>query len=330
MSSLRPLSFVVVGSARSGTTLVQRLLCELPGVTMPPETHFLSMFARGVLERQRGRLSPVEIRAELDQWSALDQVRGVQLDIPAVLSRVGDPCESLAELFSAVVDVLAGEGTVVGEKTPAHLLWWRPLSRALPELRIVAVVRDPRAVVASNLRAPWVRHYVESGWPEDELHVALATTWTFEQAQVGALSKTLGERALVLRYEDVVTDTARVRARLSVFLGLGLGAGHSEPRARAAKSFILPWETWKHDVAGPMQPERIDAWRNQGLEPEQASVVASLCRSGMRRFGYAQDDARGLGDLVRLTRRNATTRQRRHALIAWLEQDLAGISQVVL
>ena len=33
-------SFLMVGTPRSGTTLLQRLACELPGVGMPPETHF--------------------------------------------------------------------------------------------------------------------------------------------------------------------------------------------------------------------------------------------------------------------------------------------------
>jgi len=41
--------FLIVGSARSGTTLVQRLACELPGVAMPPETHFFDIFLRRLL-----------------------------------------------------------------------------------------------------------------------------------------------------------------------------------------------------------------------------------------------------------------------------------------
>ena len=33
------------GTPRSGTIVTQRLCCELPGVVMPPETHFLHLFA---------------------------------------------------------------------------------------------------------------------------------------------------------------------------------------------------------------------------------------------------------------------------------------------
>ena len=36
----RDVDFLIVGTPRSGTTLVQRLACELPGVGMPRETEF--------------------------------------------------------------------------------------------------------------------------------------------------------------------------------------------------------------------------------------------------------------------------------------------------
>jgi len=36
--------FAIVGSPRSGTTLVQRLCCELEGVVVPYETHFFSAY----------------------------------------------------------------------------------------------------------------------------------------------------------------------------------------------------------------------------------------------------------------------------------------------
>ena len=60
------LRFVIIGTARSGTTLVQRLCAELPGVWVPPETHFwdLADRARHYFEFPlRGRS-----RAEFVDW----------------------------------------------------------------------------------------------------------------------------------------------------------------------------------------------------------------------------------------------------------------------
>ena len=50
------LSFLVVGTARSGTTLVQRLCCELPRVWVPGETHFWSMAPE------------IQMRGNRDSW----------------------------------------------------------------------------------------------------------------------------------------------------------------------------------------------------------------------------------------------------------------------
>lgn len=271
-----PLAFVIVGTSRSGTTLVQRLACELPGVSVPPETHFLSNFALGLVARRRFPLPPEVVEEELDRYLALPSCRGLALSPAQVATGFDGGCGSVFELFAAVVAQLAADAPVVGEKTPEHLLWWRPLTCAWPGLKVVAVVRDPRAVVASNLAAPF-------GMGTTEL---LAERWAADQRELTAARQALRpEQLLVLRYEDVVADPVDARLRLARHLGVAVTASSGAPATSARLGdqqgrLYHEWETWKSRVDDPVTTDRIDAWREH-LSVRALRVIEAVCRAGM-------------------------------------------------
>src|SRR5437588_2405307 len=120
-------AFLIVGSQRAGTTLVQRLACELDGVAVPPETHFFSSrFAGSLVQRNTFPLDRRTLADELQRYASLPTSRGFDLDVDAVIERLGGSCRSWERLFGAIVRQLAGPDVpVVGEKTPGHLPWWR-------------------------------------------------------------------------------------------------------------------------------------------------------------------------------------------------------------
>jgi hypothetical protein len=143
------------------------------------------------------------------------------------------------------------------------------------------VVRDPRAVVASDLDMPWRTDPTLPAWG-DHIHLAFATLWSFFQGQVLRMSHELGdERCLVLRYEDVVREPDATRRRLASFLDRPLDAA---PQA-APSSIVLPSETWKARALEPVDERRVASWRDR-LSPRQAREITVVCRERMRTFGY--------------------------------------------
>jgi hypothetical protein len=281
-------AFLVVGSARSGTTLVQRLICELPGVKMPPETHFFSQFAAGLLARRSFPLDTEQLSEELASFAASKSSRGLDIDADAVVSDLAGACDGPFALFDALVRRISGPAEMWGEKTPDHLLWWRPIARSAPWMRFVAVVRDPRAVVASNIEMPWRDDQRMPAWG-DQIHLAFAERWACLQRQVKAMRSELGPtRSLVVRYEDVVADPDETRARLAEFLGRRARADLQA----APAGIVLPWESWKREALGPVVRDRVDSWR-QSLGDSRAREVAAVCRTGMRDFGYADAPSTG-------------------------------------
>ncbi len=317
--------FLIVGSPRSGTTLVQRLAGEIPGVAMPTETHFFDIFVRRLLERGPPPFGASRLAQEIDEWRQMVQVRGVEVDPSSIIAALGGRCDSLLDLFDAIVRQVAPEGTLYGEKTPNHLYWWRPIVRALPTVRMIAIVRDPRAVVASTLGAPWLSEVVHPRWGTDS-YVAVAERWRAEQQLVQTMSKSLGARCLVLRYEDVVTDPTRARDAIGRLLGVTTSA----PLTGAARPVVAqPWETWKVDALTDVRTDRTSAWSDE-LGPRRSLVVKSVCGRPMRAFGYRTSSAERVVAAVAGATLNPLTQWRRRALRKGQRINLAWIDGVEL
>lgn len=318
--------FLVVGSARSGTTLVQRLACELPGVAMPPETHFFDVLVPDLLRRGAPPLDGARLAEEIGAWRSMEQVRGMDVDVDAVVGALGERCDSVVRLFDVLVRHLVPPAERYGEKTPKHLLWWRPLTDARPSMKVVAVVRDPRSVVASNLAAPWATGISNWDWGDD-LYVAMAERWRVEQEQVLLMARTLGPRCTVLRYEDVVADPSASRRTIARLIGVDDTV--PVPGASGAAGIVLPWETWKADALAEVHTRRVDAWQSD-LGERRGRVVSALCARTMDRFGYRRTVRERIGDAAVAARLHPATHRRRRAYRRQLLDEIEWINGVSL
>lgn len=78
-------AFLIVGTPRSGTTLVQRLASELPGVAIPPETHFFSLFVAVCRNEMRAfgyeALHPEAARAALAKLSFPQRYQRLRFEV---------------------------------------------------------------------------------------------------------------------------------------------------------------------------------------------------------------------------------------------------------
>lgn len=292
----RRVSFMIVGTRRSGTTLVQRLACEIPGVRVPPETQFFHQLARRLLRSRSLPLDGEALRHEIEIYSKKNHARHLGLDPSAIVADLGGATEDVFELFSAIVRYLAGPAIVYGEKSPPHLLWCRALGRRFPHLKFVAVVRDPRAVVASSLKLSW----------NTKSHVLMAQQWSLDQRYLLKTRRILGDaRVLLLRYEDVVSDPQSARRHLAHFLDVPFDGGTA---AVALRDIAMPRETWKANVVDPVDPERAVAWQ-ASLSPSQIQDISAICRHEMVAFGYHD----GLPDRLAAYRRIAHLPPRQQA-----------------
>jgi hypothetical protein len=263
---------MVVGTPRSGTTLVQRLVTEECGLAGAPESHFFTLVP--VMLRRSGSLEKA-----LRAYATAPQLRGCRLDVDALLEVVGPGGGTLYDVFRAVMHQLAQGAEAVCEKTPGHLWSWQRLTRRTRRLQLVIVVRDPRAVVASLRTARFTAHPI----------AVLAEQWRVDAAMARRAQRALGPgRVLLLRYEDVVASEGRARQALARFR-----PPRTPPAAvqRASGPIVLPWEHWKEGATQAVTRDREEAWRAE-LTADEIAQVEFVCRRTMAWFGYVASQPR--------------------------------------
>lgn len=271
------LKFLIIGTARSGTTLVQRLCAELPGVWVPAETHFWDLADRARHRFEfplRGRA-----RAEFVDWMMRElHDRDIAVDPASIVEdlRVRPVRIGLWQVFEATVAAMSPRSDVLGEKTPNHIAWWEHFAHARPELKYVAVVRDPRAVLRSQRGVTWGEHDA----------FALAERWLAHQRAIRDCARILGpDRCLVIRYEDLVANTDDHHEQLAGFLGVPFEPRELTRRQLSRHPLFPEREKWKDKATGQVTGDRIDTWRSS-LTDEDVAVIQATCGAEMAAFGY--------------------------------------------
>lgn len=228
----------IAGTGRSGSTLLSKLLDTVPGTFAAGEVRFLWEWAI-----REGR--PCSCGADIEQcpvWSAVllrayggantPLPRGHELasrflryrQLPRLLRsvRTGSGAawhlDEVGRLFRAMADISGASVVVDSSKLPT---FGYLLSRAAAiDLRVVHLVRDPRATAWSWMRSNQ-RHGRRAGEPRMDEFSALKTAlvWNASNAVASALLSRPRRRYLSVRYEDLVQDPCAVLERILRFIG---------------------------------------------------------------------------------------------------------------
>ncbi len=275
----------IVGSERSGTTLLTVLLGRHPRMVATPETHFCY------------RLSPRRFFATLPRsrliadLAAMDRFADLECDpreVAAVLRRLPP---TPAGCFEALLTHLAerqGKEIVV-EKSPHHVFAGDMLLEHFPEARIVHIVRDGRDTVLSIHRTGW--SWVGSNLPR------YAVTWHRCVAAGLGLEQRHPQRVARVRFEDLVRRPEEELQRLCCFLGVTY---QPEMLTAATPSPAVPaWEAKVKAKATTLpDPSRIHAWR-ETLLPADRWLLNALMAPYLERLHYPEP---GLEDCPPLRR----------------------------
>lgn len=141
--------FFIVGSARSGTTLVRMILNSHPGVAVPPESRFIVELWRGEKAVDVGEtLAALAAHPRFQLWS---------LPIEKVREQLGPTARApYAEIMTAAYTAYAKSRgkTRWGDKTPRYVQHIPLLAELFPDARFVHIIRDGRNVALSYADVP--------------------------------------------------------------------------------------------------------------------------------------------------------------------------------
>lgn len=273
---------------RSGSTLLAGLIDrhEQIGVTLETESFAELLETGATLGDER------DLRRILDILYAEAKFRDWGVDraaLAAALSALPRPA-GFDALMRTVLDLAFGHRDlacylVKGTRLTHHI---RRLRAAVPGARFVHIVRDPRAVFASQSRA---RGSATGARMNTDPHDA-ARRWA---ANLSRVDRARGPDLIELRYEDLLADSERSVTEILRFLSRpGLPPlGTPEPAGDASAARYLGripanQQHLHRRLGEAARTERIDAWRDELSAAEIALVQAGAGRMLQAR-GYAAD-----------------------------------------
>jgi hypothetical protein len=303
------------GLGRSGTTVVERVLGEVPGVCSAGELVHLwfravlgdercgcgepfsrCAFWQGVGERAFGgwdrslaeRMETLRARVDRTRFIPRLMLRGTR---GATGAELAEYVSVFRRLYQAIADQ-SGAAVVVDSSKHSSLAYCLRTDPGI-DLRVVHAVRDSRGVAYSwtkEVRRP------ESAEGSDLMTryspVRSALLWMGHNTSLALLAR-LGTPTRVLRYEDFVAEPERRVRELAVFAGL---PGDQPLDFLDGSSVEL---AASHTVAGnPMRftvgrigLRRDDAWRSE-LPRDQRRLTTVLTLPLLAAYGYLRRGAR--------------------------------------
>ena len=286
---------VIVGSPRSGTTLLRLMIDAHPEIASPPETGFLDLGPEliegpaGPRENFLHRLT--HYPADAPNWPDF------HLDAEALRAAVAaiEPFD-LSEALRAFYRLYAARfgKSRWGEKTPMYCLRMDVIEQVLPEARFIHVVRDGRDVAVS-LREQWFS-------PGHDIAIQ-ADYWRSNVLTAHRLGASR-RHYMEVRYEDLIHDTQAELRRVSGFLGVGyhdcMLDYHRNACARLAEhhgrhrldgSVVVSEERRRQQQAHavlPPNPARIGLWKD-AFSSEEKRRFLEIAGDALAQFGYAPD-----------------------------------------
>jgi hypothetical protein len=286
MNNLRqggPGHVFVGGVARSGTSLVQKMLDLHPNIYGGPELGILPPLM-ATYRRLRTDIAEGKLAVVLDVERARRSYR-----------------EFVDSLYADRVE--GWDCRYISEKTPWNLLAFELLAEVFPAARFVWVIRDPRDVICSlrGVQARARAQEVEGVRLGASIHGDLRYIRRYVEAGE-AFERTHGERLCVVYYEDVLAAPRAVADRLSTFLGLdvdegmlateqpndtseALGAGRTRPSVFYDSSMF----------DRPIDETNRDKWKRELSRVDLRAVGVHLGRAPLRRLERYQLGHAGAG-----------------------------------
>jgi hypothetical protein len=307
------------GMTRSGSTLTERLLGQLPGVCSIGELVY--MWQRGIAEGNRcgcgepfprcpfwqqvlttafGGLEATDVARIAQLQAAVDRTRFIPaLLAPSLLAafrrRLAEYTAYCTRLYDGVRAVSGCEAVVDSSKTGSFAFCLR--SSANIDLRVVHVVRDSRAVAHS-----WTRKVPrgERRGPSHMPTMAPARTagqWSYQNVALELLAST-GTPTLRVRYEDLVAAPKRTLAQIARFTGLEIGAHGLDFIGTDEDGY---WADLGVSHTGSGNPMRFrtgririrpdQEWRT-GMRAKDRRTVTAITAPLLRHYGYLGSERR--------------------------------------
>ena len=269
---------LIIGTVRSGTTLLRQMLNAHPRIYLTHEASFY--LADGVISKQLSNHRYVDqwldnyLQTFNPPWAGLDPDQ-IRAQVPTGLAR-----DRLVEVFRAIMRTKASEygKPRYGDKTPLHSAHLQRIFEDFPDPRVIHIVRDPRATVASLGRMPWASSCVGLNSRFCDIHFKGISLFR--------------ERIHEIRLEDLLADPRTVMGGVLDFVGEEWDEAVLN-HTRHCRSEDVPPFPWFQNATRERKRSVSSSGssaKRTDLTPAWVRIVENDNRYAMETYGYTRTE----------------------------------------
>ncbi len=308
MSDDRIKVLYIAGLGRSGTTLLGNILGQVDGFVSVGEIRLIwdhglvmnkicgcgALFEecemwQPVFSEAFGGMSKVDARKMIhlrETWARTKHIP-LMLTSPGrrlIGQRLPEYLDALEKLYRAIQTVTGSRVIVDTSKFPSYgfVLGMAPSV----DLRVVHLVRDPRAVAYSWMRKKLQPDPETPEYTPQESPTGTSLRWAARNLGTEALWRRSKERYLMLRYEDFVAEPRRVIERALEVVDEGTAplphVGEHEVKLGANHNI---WGNPNRFQTGLVRLRPDDEWVSR-MRPEDRRLITALTFPLFTRYGY--------------------------------------------
>ncbi|MDZ7720694.1 MAG: sulfotransferase [Balneolaceae bacterium] len=249
--------FFIMGTSRSGSTLLQSMLSSHSELIVPPETHFFHSYQHLRDEYNRTTEKSSFRDGLVDFWyDHKTRIRDLDLQKEDVLQLANNlNLTAPLDLFILQLTMyrIQRDKPILGEKTPRHMLHIPEILAAFPDAKIISLFRDPRAKAYSEIKTKF-------GSPS--VFVSAKRWRKYVQVHQRFEKELSDEQYMMLRYTDLISDVEGVLQKICAFLGVSFQEQMLNYYNRDEKGFADGENSWKKQTLKPIQKNKNKEWKS--------------------------------------------------------------------
>jgi len=271
----------LVGFPRSGTTLLQALMCTQHGIISFPETHFFSIILNRIKSDPNEHIYLENIENVFREIGELMDINFPKKFIDDFLGYAKKKKITAKNLFELIIFQYIFKKKYVSshrwlEKTPDHVFHMETILNYYPKSQFIAIIRHPLYSINSFKKMPWGK---------DISLKSLSLTWLKAIDSIEWFQRKYNSKIYTLRYEDLVSDVEREMERICTFLSVDYESKYLSNFSLEAESIVLKNEIWKDEVRCNKIMNKNVCYKQNHLKGYR--IIQHYCYNKMLQYGYA-------------------------------------------
>ena len=274
----------IVGSPRSGTTLLAAMMGAHSRLSCGPETHFFRWLSKTDVDdliapsqwpEAAARFVESITRTDFSGGARRALIDDYGLDGTQVRESLGSSDPSVEAMLASVAAPLMRQGGKMrwAEKTPDHIEHVEAIRQYFPNSPILRMVRDPRDVALSLTHVPWGVSSLLEGllfWKRQDD----ASRRFFDS----------DDHSLTVRFEDLVAAPRQELDKITTFLGEEFEPSMLDT-SQTGRMVNKRDVAWKSKASQPIDRSRLEVWRRE-ISAEENCMAEAILGDRLGAYGY--------------------------------------------